>query len=298
MRPGQAEPRAIAGAKRRVGPLEKIVRTLLFLCLELIALSILSGLVILVAAFRYFDGFVRVNANEAFIFTAVSLTVAAIALIAYAVVRVGRLKLRNSRLQQAAMRDGLTRLYNRTAFKAEAERMIASIGRRKSDPAELTLLVIDADHFKRINDRLGHTAGDKALVSIAAALAGGVRHDDLVGRLGGEEFVVLLKDAGPQEAMIVAERLRLMVNRLMIGPAATPVRLSVSIGGVSFHRPIPFELAYRQADKNLYNAKRTGRNRSDISDLLRGPAGSQGAGRAESWRGQPDPRASGRTLPA
>lgn len=276
--------------------MDKIVPTLLALCLELIALSFLSGLVILVSAYHYFGGLGAVAATDALMFSAIALTTAAAGLIAYAVVRIGRLKLLNGQLHQAATRDGLTRLYNRTAFKAEAERMIAAIGRRRSDPVELTLLIVDADHFKRINDTLGHGVGDKALVMIAAALAGGVRHDDLVGRLGGEEFAVLLKDAGPKEAMIVAERLRLMVNRLMVGSAAKPVRLSVSVGGVSFDRPIPFDLAYRQADINLYRAKKAGRNRSDVSDLLRGAMVPQRSRRTEQWSRQPGKPVSGRSL--
>lgn len=251
------------------------------------ALCLLSGLAILVAAYRYFEGFGAVTSGEALVFSVVSLTVAATALIAYAVVRVGHLKLRNGQLYEAATRDGLTRLYNRTAFRAQAERMIAAIGRRRSDPVELTLLIVDADHFKRINDSLGHGVGDRALAMIALALAGGVRHDDLVGRLGGEEFAVLLRDAGPKEAMIVAERLRLMVNRLVVGPATNPFRLSVSVGGVCFDRPVPFDLAYRQADINLYKAKTGGRNRSDVSDLLRGTLVPQRANRSKSWGTEP-----------
>ncbi len=250
--------------------MDQILRTLLALCAELIGLTLVAAGVILVGAYHYFDGFSAVTPTQAFMFSVVALTLAAGGMIGYAVVRVGQLKIQNDILQIAATRDALTRLYNRAAFKKEATAMIASIGRRRSDPEAVTLLVIDADHFKRINDSLGHAVGDKALVAIAAALAGGVRSYDLVGRLGGEEFVLLLKDAGPKEAAIVAERLRNLVNRLVVGPPSNPFRLSVSVGGVCFDRPVPFDQAYRYADRNLYRAKKAGRNRSEITDFVSG----------------------------
>ena len=254
--------------------MEQTLRTLTALCLELVGLALLASLLIVVAAFHYFDGFGAVSAGDALIFSMGSVILTALALIVYALVRIGRLKVENKHLHHAATRDGLTRLLNRTAFKREAERLIGTMGRRRGDPAELTLLIVDADHFKRINDRLGHGVGDQALVAIASTLAGGLRQDDLVGRLGGEEFVVLLRNAGPAEAGIVAERLRATINRLVVGPKSAPARLSVSLGGVSFDRPIPFDLAYRQADSNLYKAKKNGRNRSELGTLaqnLRAP---------------------------
>lgn len=261
------------------------MRILTVLCLELTALTILAGLLILIAAFHVFGGFGDVPAADALVFSVVGLTLSTLCLIAYACVRIGRLMAQNRTLRRAATRDGLTRLLNRTAFTREAERMIASMGRRREDPVRLTLLVVDADHFKRINDRLGHGVGDKALIAIANTLAGGLRHYDLVGRLGGEEFVVLLKDAGQAEAAIVAERLRATINRLSVGPAAGPARLSVSLGGFSFDRSVPFDFAYRQADLNLYKAKKNGRNRAEITDLagaMKKPASTK---RVSSWNG-------------
>lgn len=263
--------------------MDRTLRTLLALCVELIGLTLLAAALILVGAYRYFEGFASVTPTEAFAFSVVALTVAAGCMIAYAVFRIGQLKFQNDLLQLAATRDALTRLLNRAAFKKEATNMIASIGRRRSDASIVALLVIDADHFKRINDTFGHAAGDRALVAIAAALAGGVRSYDLVGRLGGEEFVLLLKDAGPKEAAIVAERLRTLVNRVTVGPRAHPTRLSVSIGGVCFDRPVAFDQAYRYADRNLYKAKKAGRNRFEIADMSQGSKVPAGSGRLAYW---------------
>lgn len=271
------------------------MRILPALCLELAGLALLAGVVILIAAFHVFGGYGQVSASDALIFSAVAVTLSTLGLIAYAVVRIGRLTAQNRDLQKAATRDGLTRLLNRSAFTREAERMIASLGRRREDPVRLTLLVVDADHFKRINDRLGHGVGDKALVAIAQALAGGLRHYDLVGRLGGEEFVVLLKDAGPVEAAIVAERLRANINRLSVGPASGPARLSVSLGGFCFDRTLPFDFAYKQADLNLYKAKKNGRNRAEISDLSSALRPGAPTKRLSSWDGTRAPRREGST---
>ncbi|MFD2238773.1 GGDEF domain-containing protein [Aureimonas populi] len=245
--------------------MEHPLRTLAHLCLEIAGLAVLASLATLVAAFHVFNGFTSIDAQTAILFCVGAVFLSLVALVAYAAIRIARLKAENRLLQRAATRDGLTRLLNRAAFQGRARDMIAAIGRRSSDAQALTLLIVDADHFKRINDRLGHGVGDKALLTIATTLAGSLRRDDLVGRIGGEEFAVLLKGAGPEEAKIVAERLRSTVHRLAVGPREAPARLSISIGGVSFDRPVPFDMAYRQADALLYKAKRGGRNRFEIA---------------------------------
>ncbi|WP_102960304.1 GGDEF domain-containing protein [Mangrovicella endophytica] len=178
--------------------------------------------------------------------------------------RIWRLSSANSGLFEAATTDGLTHLLNRVAFRQLATQAIRSAWRRGDDGAGHTLLIVDADHFKRINDKLGHATGDKALVAIATVLKTSLRADDIVGRIGGEEFAVFLRGATGKEAEKVAERLRAAVNRLSVGSARAPVPLSISIGGVSFHQPLPFDILYRSADKALYKAKANGRNRVEL----------------------------------
>ncbi len=110
-----------------------------------------------------------------------------------------------------------------------------------------------------------------------------MRQDDLVGRLGGEEFAILLRDAGLEEARIVAERLRRAIERLEVGPADRRTRLSVSAGGVAFRGPVAFQALYKMADANLYQAKRTGRNRVELTRL--GALARGARSRASRWSG-------------
>lgn len=256
--------------------MEHPFRAIASLCIELAGLALLAGAATLIAAFHVFDGFRTVDPQTAVLFCVAAVFLSLLALMLYAFVRISGLTAENRVLYRAATRDGLTRLLNRAAFQEQARTMMGDLGRRRGDPVALTLLVVDADHFKRINDRLGHDVGDRALRAIAATLAGSLRHDDLVGRMGGEEFGILLKGAGFEEAHIVAERLRVTINRLVVGTNAANTVLSASIGAVSFDRPVPFDFAYKQADVNLYKAKRGGRNRFVVSRLqLSAPVRSQ-----------------------
>jgi diguanylate cyclase (GGDEF)-like protein len=206
-------------------------------------------------------------------FCLLMLFVSALPLQLYAATRFVVLRRTNQQLFQIATRDGLTKVLNRAAFQKSVEMRIGPNGRRRpEDDVPHTLLILDADHFKRINDRLGHGVGDQALSLIAATLRQNVRQDDLVGRLGGEEFAILLRNAGYEEAEIVAERLRASINRLEVGPRHQRTRLSVSLGGIAFRTAVPFDALYKIADTNLYKAKTSGRNRVTLSQLgsLRG----------------------------
>lgn len=249
--------------------MESRTRSLRQVCIETTGLTVAMGVVIVIAAYHYFDGFGLESARSAVIFSLAALFLSAVPIQLYVVLRLAGLRSENSVLFEAATRDGLTRVLNRTMFKSSVEAEIRSIGRRSGDAKAFTLLILDADHFKRINDRLGHATGDQALMSIAATLQRSVRKDDIVGRIGGEEFGVLLRNAGFEEARIVAERLRLAINELTVGPRQQPVRLSASLGGVTFSNALPYETIYRAADANLYRAKKNGRNRVDIANLAR-----------------------------
>jgi diguanylate cyclase (GGDEF)-like protein len=131
--------------------------------------------------------------------------------------------------------------------------------------AQGALLIIDADNFKTVNDRYGHDRGDEALVKIASTIKSTLRSPDIVGRLGGEEFGVFLPGVGPDQAKLVAERIRQSVSSADFAPSGKPHQLSVSVGGAVFDGQLPFAELFRLADQQLYVAKRDGRNRVSMS---------------------------------
>jgi diguanylate cyclase (GGDEF)-like protein len=162
-------------------------------------------------------------------------------------------------LTRLAYTDSLTGVANRARFLTLAEREVAR-ALRYGRP--LALLVLDVDHFKRINDSFGHLAGDTALKDLGRALAGSVRASDVVGRLGGEEFAVVLPETGSAAARELAERLRLSAHAVDVPSENGRSGLSVTVGGtqlVSGAEGLK-ELLIR-ADRALYQGKRDGRDR-------------------------------------
>ncbi|WP_232662117.1 GGDEF domain-containing protein [Pseudonocardia sp. TRM90224] len=168
-------------------------------------------------------------------------------------------------LEQAASTDSKTGLLNAAAWHREAERELRKVT-RKSDLR--AVLVLDLDHFKMVNDTHGHVAGDHVLAAVADALRAEVRDQDLVGRFGGEEFVVLLAglEHGERDLSVVAERIRRRVAGLRVeiptadGPL-TVAGLSVSVGGAVHPRDgADLRSLLQLADAALYTAKRAGRN--------------------------------------
>lgn len=167
------------------------------------------------------------------------------------------------RLSEKARHDDMTGLLNREAFLAALK-----VSRRRSDCG--VLLIIDADHFKHINDTHGHGEGDVALLMIAKAIQTGIRAGDLVGRIGGEEFAAFLANTDEAEAMLVAERIRQAVEALRFSPGdGKPMQLSVSIGGTGFYPNLSVKQMMREADNSLYKAKATGRNRVVFGEPVR-----------------------------
>jgi diguanylate cyclase (GGDEF)-like protein len=158
-------------------------------------------------------------------------------------------------LADRARRDPMTGLLNRESFFAAFDGL-----RRKSDRG--ALLIIDADHFKKINDGFGHPVGDEALLAIAGAIGRGVRGRDLVARIGGEEFAAFLEAATIDEAATIAERIRHEVEAVVFQAASGgKVSLTVSIGGTLCAPERTLSDLLRAADSRLYAAKRAGRNR-------------------------------------
>jgi diguanylate cyclase (GGDEF)-like protein len=164
------------------------------------------------------------------------------------------------RLQEAALVDPLTGLANRRAFHEEAAR---EIERSKRYNHELSLAYVDLDDFKALNDRLGHAAGDKALVALAALVRATARSVDTVARIGGDEIVVLMPETGAGAALRLAERLRTSCSRAT-GPG--DARATCSIGLVTFgHPPATVEEMLAKADELMYQAKAAGGNRIQSS---------------------------------
>ena len=167
-------------------------------------------------------------------------------------------------LRSAATKDFLTGLFNRRAFE-DAARAELSRWQRGRDP--LALLIIDADHFKQVNDTYGHATGDDVLRALARTVQDQVRELDLVARLGGEELVVLLPSTDVVGARAAAERIRQAVERLRVdAPGGKLVRFTVSVGISAASRDAgSVELLLQRADDALYEAKRRGRNRSVVA---------------------------------
>lgn len=166
-------------------------------------------------------------------------------------------QLRDSRrrLRWLANIDALTQVPNRRHFGELASRVLAS-----DMPGSAALVLFDVDHFKQINDEHGHAAGDRALRLVARCMQDVLRTDDVPGRHGGDEFVLLLRRASTHEAIGVAQRI---VERLqLLGRGAALPKLSLSFGIVHLHLGEPLDDAVRRADQALYEAKRQGRSRA------------------------------------
>jgi diguanylate cyclase (GGDEF)-like protein len=162
------------------------------------------------------------------------------------------------RLHELACTDPLTQLRNRR-FMTEVAQHEAAVFERGGRP--LSLLLADVDHFKRVNDRHGHTVGDAVLRAIAQVLRDGVREVDHVARWGGEEFLVLLPATEQDEALQVADRLRVGVHALVDIEGRTGMGLSMTVGVVELQPGETIEQALMRADRALYEGKQAGRNR-------------------------------------
>ncbi|MGD0108763.1 MAG: GGDEF domain-containing protein [Rhodopila sp.] len=163
------------------------------------------------------------------------------------------------KLRRLATTDGLTGALNRAELLASAQRWMDA---KRDVGTKLVVLMIDVDHFKAINDRFGHAGGDRALQHLVTLLRAGIRQHDLVGRLGGEEFAVVLLDSPRQPAEAVAERLRQRVadGTILLGDRV--IKMAISIGlAIQQTTDRSIEQVVGRADEALYRAKRSGRNR-------------------------------------
>jgi len=174
-----------------------------------------------------------------------------------------RLALAHRELQIVAATDSLTSVLNRGAFTMLVDAYLDE-AHKKTVPASGALLIVDADHFKTVNDRFGHKEGDRALIAITQKIKDVMRDADLVGRIGGEEFGIFLPGASFTNAEIVGERIRHKISNFDFTPEDMPYTLTVSVGGIAFDNASSYDELFVSADKYLYDAKAKGRNRVRI----------------------------------
>jgi two-component system cell cycle response regulator len=167
----------------------------------------------------------------------------------------------NRRLEELATTDALTRLMNRRAL---LDRLSVEVDRARRFKQQLSLLMVDLDHFKAVNDQYGHLVGDDMLRQMGTLLAGAVRTIDVVARYGGEEFVLILPETSIEGAAVFGERLREKVDEhpFDLAAAERSLHLTCSVGVATFPSPrvASTEDLFARADEALYRAKSGGRN--------------------------------------
>ncbi|MGE0858627.1 MAG: GGDEF domain-containing protein [Gammaproteobacteria bacterium] len=173
-----------------------------------------------------------------------------------------RLRKELSEAQDQALRDALTGLPNRLAFN---ERMATELARSQRGAAPLSLIVLDLDRFKTINDSWGHQAGDRVLKYLARELASQIRQQDFFGRYGGEEFVLILPDTARAGALRLADGLRRHIEACRFKYKDAPVAVTISCGIAELRAGETSQQIFERADNCLYAAKNNGRNRCEVA---------------------------------
>lgn len=178
----------------------------------------------------------------------------------------------NDRLYQQvhhrSLSDDLTGILSRRGLREHGQRLLAN---QPANSLGVALLMIDIDHFKSINDRHGHLVGDEVLRHVTQVLSDHLRDDALLARYGGEEFTVMLPLRAVEDAQVVAERLRQVVEahpcQVASGQGGLTIGVTISVGVAFHHRTRPLEEALSRADARLYEAKQAGRNRVSSETL-------------------------------
>ena len=173
-----------------------------------------------------------------------------------------------AKLRLLVYKDPLTGVYNRRGFIEEVQKILATVERGRAHGrsknkfilAALSVVMLDIDSFKKLNDAYGHDAGDAALKAVAQTLIDGTRQSDFVGRWGGEEFVVTLLGAGEKDGALVAENLRRDIEHRKITFKRKKISLSASFGIAEFRPRDDLGKLIDRADKAMYAAKKGGKN--------------------------------------
>jgi diguanylate cyclase (GGDEF)-like protein len=172
-----------------------------------------------------------------------------------------RLEEQSKTLLELATTDPLTGLLNRRELNNQAHRMLLQTERLN---LELAMLVIDVDHFKRVNDVFGHATGDKVLKHVSTIISAGRRNEDVVARFGGEEFVLLLLNANNIDAARIAENIRMSIeNTSMEGVNIT---ISIGVASINKEKRDSFDSLFSRSDVALLEAKKSGRNKIVVSE--------------------------------
>jgi diguanylate cyclase (GGDEF)-like protein len=163
------------------------------------------------------------------------------------------------------MTDSLTGVYNRRTLFELGEK---ELSRSRRTGSSLSLIILDLDHFKRINDKYGHLGGDAILLRFVEVVRGCLRQSDVLTRYGGEEFCILLPDVGVAGAKVVAERIRSTIEASTFFVGAVPLTVTASVGVAALptgSAAITLSSLVQRADQALYIAKRDGRNRVSVA---------------------------------
>jgi diguanylate cyclase (GGDEF)-like protein len=166
------------------------------------------------------------------------------------------------KVEHSSRHDSLTSVYNRGQFDLDIKEEIDRYERNKR---AFSLLIMDIDHFKKVNDSLGHAEGDRVLKKMAGTVRQCIRKTDFFYRIGGEEFAVLSPETDRESALLLAEKIRSSVKKEF---SKDKSKITISIGGSVYMGGISHYDYYNQADKALYEAKRTGRNKSVIFESM------------------------------
>jgi len=167
----------------------------------------------------------------------------------------------HEQMYESALRDGLTKLFNKRYFH---DRLDGELRFAMRHGTALSLLLLDVDHFKKVNDERGHLVGDAVLAAVGEVLMAAVRNEDVVARFGGEEFAIIGRSTDHKQALVLGERLRKTIeSRAIDVEDGAPVKITVSVGIAAYpdtdaKQP---EQLIEAADKALYQAKSSGRNR-------------------------------------
>lgn len=179
----------------------------------------------------------------------------------------GELRRRTEELDRVSRTDHLTGLHNRRHLDEQLQRLRSAARRHE---LALSLLIVDVDHFKRVNDTAGHPAGDAVLQQVARRLADAVREEDVVGRWGGEEFLVIAPHTDLTGASVLAERLRRSVGASPVTADGAALTITVSVGGAAARGGLVMgrdDGLLRLADANLYVAKSRGRDCCEVTEV-------------------------------
>jgi diguanylate cyclase (GGDEF)-like protein len=180
-----------------------------------------------------------------------------------AVSRLGMQSL-NSQLEKISRVDGLTGLYNRRFWE---EQFVMEFKRDKRSESPSTLIMLDIDHFKKVNDTYGHPAGDEVIKTLAGILKKATRETDIAGRYGGEEFAIILPDTPVANVEFVSERIRRLVEKCTVVYDEIDISFTISIGIAGFKQTYRDSTQWLDtADKALYKAKESGRNRVILAE--------------------------------